>query len=149
MADIIKIHPLEYEIITKGCSAEIYLMNDEAVKIQYDSYPDIQQEYKFQKDMYDTGYPVPQPHKIAPVAFHYFYCCPTGISMERIYGKDGEEVDKNMLFVMKDAREILKSIERKLKIGPIAGYGLCPRNVMFDEKNKRVVLIDFGHWNRL
>ena len=114
----------------------------------------------FQKEIFDKGFPVPEPYgmfkgkpvyNFSDMAFEYspdldFVNC---FGMEFIEGHNYyRRYDEDSYYAMKEARNIAKSIEEKMKLRPKKEYLLCERNVMWDAINKRIVLVDFEDWER-
>ena len=52
-------------------------------------------------------------------------------------------------YILERASETAKSINENLGIMIGGKYQLYPRNVLYNKKNSRIVLIDFGNWMRV
>ncbi|MDH3324074.1 MAG: hypothetical protein OEL89_00385, partial [Candidatus Peregrinibacteria bacterium] len=141
------------EVVTKGHTAKIYLVSDDVVIKVNNLLPSyrFEREFGIQKELYSAGYPVAHPYNFYPIVDEQNneIDIKEGISMERIYGTDLEEMVGNVQDLMEEAASIFKDINKKLGLGIRSWYGLSERNVMFDERRNRVVLIDFGHWHSL
>ncbi len=140
--------PEDCEIVTKGHTSNIYLVSDDvAAKVCNLGTPArFCFEYRIQKELFDAGYPVPKPFGKRPLYVGHDWELPMIFSMERVHGKDLEDITEDKESLMEEAENILKDINKNMGICIPIWYGLNERNVMFDERENRVTLIDFGHW---
>jgi hypothetical protein len=136
-----------------GSNSVVYFISDNrVVKVDRNkNWNFIPAEFEIQKELYGKGYPVPRPYGIFPVETpkgDFGVNGPEkGLFMERIHGNNLDELAGASKFYP-EAREIVRKIELNEGIKISWDYGLHPRNIMYDEKNDRIVLIDFGNWVR-
>lgn len=147
-----------------GESAEIYSPGSKfAVKIpkrkSVKKYRSLEKDFEFQKEIFEAGYPVPEPYGITKAISDGSFRHPH-LSLEKCLGMElikGADLNRGRYLgfrldidnMKEEAEKIVESIEKNLRLAPSKNYGLWNHNIMWDEKNKRVVLIDFENWERV
>jgi hypothetical protein len=171
MAKPLIITPENSECNREGNNSLVYLVGDKAIKVPrvYNNPAFtrrelftrligvgemLKKEYEIQEAIYDAGYPVPKPYGIFPVATSggrdfYVKKKQNGFFMERVHGEDLWSDPESRSAKMNEASDIVKSINENLGIMIGGKYQLYPRNVLYNKKNSRIVLIDFGNWMRV
>lgn len=147
----------EVDVIGKGVNSRIYDVSPNRIaKIPILDFP-VQRkvEVEIQKMLFDRGYPVPRPYGIYRIevsresgsSFNL-----NGFFMEKIHGCDLEKMSEagedpeRIKNLYDEAQGIVGDIGNKTGATIYSDYGLYPRNIMYDERNDRVVLVDFGNW---
>lgn len=151
----------DFEALGRGWYAEVFAKNDIAIKVPL-MVPlkegDIRKGTLFQREIFDAGYSVPEPYglvkAISDGSFEYKDHLDLSIClrMERIFGYDLGRCKYTVPHTHKmreEAKNIVKDIRDNLGLAPKRGYDLCDHNIIFDERNERVVLADFDDWERI
>jgi len=118
-----------------------------------------------QKEIFNKGYPVPEPigvteafpdedfySKFGRCWVRRNYRLNESFVMEEIIGHDLSfrgYFQSHIESMMEEAQDLIKSIRKNVGLAPAPLYGLKKVNIMWDEKNDRVVLVDFGNWVRV
>lgn len=150
----------EFKYMTRGTSGAIYLLNPNLIiKIPLETSSkkvrSITTDYEFQKEIFDAGYPVPEPYGLVRATYDESFFPSAYLNLEKCLGM--ERIHGNNLFLLDDkhysisdiiemkheAKNIVSNIYKNLGLAPGKQYRLWDSNIMWDEINKRIVLIDF------